>query len=751
MSSNNEHHDPGDRLDWDRAEAEVSAPGPDVDGADVVDLDAARDRRQADTDPDAGPDSAADVDADTLAGQLVDSVAAQRRPRFHLAGLRGAQRRPIVPGWLKSKTEFVGNLWWAAGLSAHTVAYHGIRAPKYALKLAVRAPRGFGRVVGGFTGWVTDWEGEPVRQSVIRAAASDPDEAEAYLKLSRQRDRRVRWRGIVAAGVLFAVLLTTGAFLLAPEWSRWVLLALGVAVCGVIGRPVGKPLLDTAVVASSVSPLTSDEVILALASLNIGGINRALSKGDNGKRWFPAPITRENGTGWRADVELPRGVTASSVVEKREELAAALTRPLGCVWPEANAEVHPGRLILFVSDKDLARSTPIPWPLAKAGRVNLFRPFPFGTDPRGRKVTLTLMFASMIIGSIPRMGKTFLLRLVMLAAALDVRARLYGFDLKGTGDLAPLEPVCHRYRAGEEDEDIEYAVAAMREIHAELRRRTKVIRELPRDICPESKVTDELADRKSLGLFPIVIGVDECQKWFEHATHGAELEEICTDLIKRGPAVGICLVLATQRPDAKSLPPGISANAVLRFCLKVMGWRENNMVLGDGMYAAGFNATMFGRRDRGIGYLAGEGDDPTITKFAYVDLPGSDVIVARARTMREKAGNITGHAAGHTVDTAAVRKDTLLEDIVAVMRDDEPKLWSEIILDRLSELRPDACGQMTRDQLTAALKPHGVAPGQVWGTDPDTGKGANRRGIERQHILDAITRRDRNQGGKAAS
>src|SRR5262249_6180954 len=161
------------------------------------------------------------------------------------------------------------------------------------------------------------------------------------------------------------------------------------------------------------------------------------------------------------------------------------------------------------------------------------------TDQRGRVVCLTLMFVSVVIGSVPRMGKSFLLRLLCLTAALDVRARLYLFDLKGTGDLSPLEAVAHRYRAGEEDEDIAYGLAALRELKQELRRRTRVIRGLPRDLCPESKVTPELAANRSLGLFPIVVAADECQKWFEHPTHGAELEAICTDLVKQGPALGI--------------------------------------------------------------------------------------------------------------------------------------------------------------------------------------------------------------------
>ena len=171
------------------------------------------------------------------------------------------------------------------------------------------------------------------------------------------------------------------------------------------------------------------------------------------------------------------------------------------------------------------------------------------------------MYASMIIGAIPRMGKTFALRLILLLAALDPRAELHAFDLKGTGDLSPLEPVAHAYRAGEEDEDIDYIVADLRALKEELRRRAKVIRTLPKDLCPENKVTPELASNKSLRLHPIVVGADECQVLFEHPEHGDEIEAICTDLVKRGPALGIVIILATQRPDAKSLPTGISANA----------------------------------------------------------------------------------------------------------------------------------------------------------------------------------------------
>lgn len=720
----------------------------DGNGAEVLDLDTARARRSAPVldgiDPN-GEDVEPD-DTDETGPVLVDSIDAQRRPRFTLAGFRDASRVPIVPSWLKSGAEFGKNLTWATGFGLHSIAFHTVRTPRYTAMLLLRAPRGFGRLCRSYNRWWWDMEGEPVRQSIVRAAIDKPEEARMYDRLSTKRDRRVRWRTMVTLALAVALVASAGALMLVSPVTQYTILAGLLALLGVAGAPADKPLLGTAVVRRDAAPLTSAEVFTALAALNIKGINDAIRRGDNGARWFPAPIARENGTGWRADVELPRGVTASTVVDKREELAAALTRPLGCVWPEANAEVHPGRLTLFVADKDMSRSKQGPWPLLKSGTVNLFQPFAFGTDPRGRLVTLTLMFASMIVGSIPRMGKTFALRLILLGASLDPRARIYAFDLKGTGDLSALEPVAHRYRAGDDDEDIAYCLTAMRELRTEMRRRTKVIRELPRDLCPENKVTDDLANIKKFGLYPVVAGADECQVWFEHPKHGDEFEEICTDLIKRGPATGINLILATQRPDAKSLPTGISANAVLRFCLKVMGHTENDMVLGTSMHKNGIKATMFSRRDRGIGYLAGEGDDPTITRTFFVDSPTAEQLVTRARVLREKAGNITGHAAGHTVNTDSVRRDTILEDVAAVMSDQDPKLWSTVIVKRLAALRPDVYTDFTADQLREALKVWGIRTGQVWGNDPDTDETGNRKGIARTHILEAITKRDRENG-----
>ncbi|MFI8457655.1 cell division protein FtsK [Kitasatospora sp. NPDC085464] len=654
-------------------------------------------------------------------------------------------RRPILPAWLLSKAELKTQLAYTAGRIGHTAAYHAIRTPLYAARLAARAPRGTARALNFLGRWTSDAEGQP-----LRAAAARREDAELYLKLTRQRDNRVRLRSLIS--LLGSVFGLTAVVVLWVLTSTATLLALASAVVlalGVAGAPADEPLIGRAVVKAKAPKLTSDMVVRALESLGIGGITSAKSKGSG--ITFPAPIMRD-GPGWRADVELPHGVEVADVMGKRGQLASGLRRPLGTVWPEQKAGEHPGRMILWVGDQDMAKAKQPAWSLARKGTVDLFDPVPFATDQRGAWVTVTLMFVSGVIGAVPRMGKTFLLRLLLLIAALDPRAELHTYDLKGTGDLDPVgEKVSHRHRAGDDDEDIEYAIADMRELRAELRRRAKVIRSLPRDVCPESKVTSKLADNKSLRLHPVVIAVDECQVWFEHPKYGAEFEEIGTDLVKRGPALGMTFLAATQRPDAKSLPTGISANAILRLCLKVMGQTENDMVLGTSTYKNGIRATTFTRDDKGLAYyIGGEGADAQIIRSVFVDAPGAEAIAQRGREARESAGLLTGHAAGGT-DTApatAPRFD-LLADILAVMDPDEPKLWSETIAARLAELRPDAYGPWAElegrakaDQIATALKPYGVTTGQVWGTT-EGGKGANRRGVERDHITKAVTERDK--------
>lgn len=672
----------------------------------------------------------------------VDEVDERPRPvdnpQLPAPGIYSENRQPIVASWLTNRTDFLSTTKHASGRAWYAAAYHGLRVPLYSLRLTSMAPRGACRFVASTSRWVWDREAAP-----LRAAAVHGEDAEEYMRLAKLRAGRVRLRGLVVLVALtFGAITAATLYVLAPAWL-YTMASIAVLALGLAGQQKDAPVIGPAVVRTEVERLTAGVVLRALGAIGNDKINRALAKGGEGIR-FTSEIHRD-GPGYRADLDLPYGVSAEDIMDKRKALASGLRRKVSCVWPAPDPDEHEGRLVLWVGDRPLNETKKPAWPLAKTGTVDLFRPVPFGHDQRMREISVTLMFASVVVGSIPRMGKTFLMRLFLLIAALDPRAELHAYDFKGTGDFGALESVCHRYRAGEEDEDVEYVLASLRELKDELRRRAKVIKGLPRTQCPESKVTSQLASDKRYGLHPIAVALDECQVAFEHPEHGKEIEAICTDLVKRGPALGIVAMFGTQRPDAKSLPTGISANAVLRFCLKVLGQPANDMVLGTSMYKAGYRATMFSRSDRGVCWMAGEGDDPRIVASAFVDAPMAEAITARARKAREEYGNVTGHALGHGPEKTTGHD--VLADVLEVVDADEEKVWCERVAARLASLRPDTYDGWTAANVTAALKPHGISTGQVWGTTDD-GEGANRRGITRADITTAVTARKRDRGGE---
>jgi S-DNA-T family DNA segregation ATPase FtsK/SpoIIIE len=210
--------------------------------------------------------------------------------------------------------------------------------------------------------------------------------------------------------------------------------------------------------------------------------------------------------------------------------------------------------------------------------------------------------------------------------------------------------------------------------------------------------------------------------------------------------LGLILILATQRPDKDSLPTGVSANIGIRFCLRVMGQTENDMVLGTSTYRNGIRATTFTNRDKGIGYLVGAADEPQIVRGAYIDAPTAEHIAERARALRQLAGTLDGHAIGENAEYGDTAQVSVLVDVATVIRPIEDKVWSETVADLLATLRPQTYGAWAAQparakaaQVGAALKPYGVTTVQVWATGPN-GDSGNRRGLVRADVLAAIAR-----------
>lgn len=644
------------------------------------------------------------------------------------------------------------------------------QAPRAGGRLLIWTPRGASRAAAMLYGWAND-----SRSSALLAKHADAGEGESYAKVADARlktnlaGRRTTlavaaglvvlvalawWAPTGFAGVLAALVFVAGLALAVqhrgrellwalamatgiaglvwwqgpkvaalvpqpPEWFWWLSGVSLVVWFGLLGRQEGQKLVEPppTMVAHKVPPVTAPMVINALVQLD-----KKQMKEPESIRVLMDP--HKVGDGVQLDLELPGSVTAADIIEDREPLAAAMRRELGTVWPAVGPR-HPGHLSLFISRVPMVTATQQPWPVATGGPVSIFRPQPLFTDQRGEWVYQTLAYTGWVIGAVPRMGKTLALLNIGLVAAMDPNVRLYVFDLKGTGDLSALAKVAHRYRVGDEPEDIADMLQIMRDLREEMRARTRDIRDLSLDENPEKgKVTEALAARDPDRFGPVVIIADEVQVWNQEFTDALpgeyyagekvpkdpgkavrdEFIRIERDLVKRGPALGYIPLFATQKPDAKSIPSSIADNASARLCFKVNGQISNDQILGTSSYQAGVRATQFAFAEKGIGYFRGDGAEPLVVRTVFMTPERADEIASRARALRIQAGRLTGEAAGDRIEDVEIVID-IVQDVELVLRRRERGKAHHIeLVVWLQELRPDVYAALTVDELSTRLR-----------------------------------------------
>lgn len=675
-------------------------------------------------------------DGHTDEPQQVDQAPDPRPTAFdRITAHREATKQPVVAEWVREREQRAPIMRWAAGYSGHIVLFHLLRLPLYQLKLVWRAPVGAYRVLRAIFDALTDTEGRPLRISAV-----ERDDVREYLQLTKERNARIRHRGIAAGGFVFAVLVC-GALVwwLAPGWAWWAFLAAGVNVLGVVGRDREMPLVSKATTPAHIAPpLRQDAVDVAVRALP--GMKR------DAVIEYPAPIMKD-GPGWLATIRLPHGYTVSKVLGAKEELANGLRRPTGAVWPEGDDE-DASILRLWVGFQAMGKMRQPAWPLLKAGRADFFTPAAYGTDKRGRIVKIGLFENNVVVGAIPGAGKSAAVRVLASAAALDPTVQLRLWSLK-QNDFAALERVSHTFGYGLTDDVIEACLADLHAVKAEIVRRTQVLSAQPKEDCPDGKLTRELANRRDLGLCPIVMVVDECQNLFSHETHGAEAGKIAMDIIRMGRAYGVTLILCTQRPDTHSLPKGVSANASIKVCLRMTDHTGVDMVLGTGAHSRGLKAELFKQSEQGVGYLLGASDDDQVVRSFYLDALVADRIGERAHTLREAENRLTGHAVGVDAD-AAERKAAgvdLLDDLVEVMAGRGVDwLWNQAAVGALEVLRPDAWGGLNEASLGQLLARRGVPTKPINRKDPLDPPGSPRRNLTGFQLADVKAARSKQDG-----
>lgn len=210
-----------------------------------------------------GMDTAYEIELDeqapTAAPVLVDATPAVPVPATDPA------RRPIIPPHLRP-ANLKATVRRVGGRAAHIAGFHAVRSPWYGLKLGYYAVRGLLRVMGKQVGWW--WV--PGAYTMEQHAANTNQLIE-WERVHRQVKATRAWRGIV----LGAEALTLGigvpiALALVP--TGWLLLVAAGITAGLAhyGRPVGRTLIGTAVVAPRFRKLNSDIVLRAYYAAGLG-------------------------------------------------------------------------------------------------------------------------------------------------------------------------------------------------------------------------------------------------------------------------------------------------------------------------------------------------------------------------------------------------------------------------------------------------------------------------------------------------
>ncbi|WP_279582628.1 hypothetical protein [Fodinicola feengrottensis] len=382
---------------------------------------------------------------------------------------------------------------------------------------------------------------------------------------------------------------------------------------------------------------------------------------------------------------------------------------------------------------------------------NIWRPVKFGKDERDQLVTLSLLWISVIVGAQPRKGKTFAARLLALFAAADPWVKLIIVDGKNSPDWIKFRMVAHRIIFGthpnvNDPDPVGNLLATLDEILAHIDRVNEQLAKLPVTVCPEGKLTEELArDPRYPDLRVLLLVMEEFQVYFETEDQAIN-KEIAAKLSRIqavGPSAGVSILSSSQKPagvgagDVGRLFNRYRDNHAVRFALKCGNRIVSEAVLGGDAYAEGFDASSLpvGDKYRGVGFLYGATDEtPTVRTF-LADHGDAEKILTAARAHRERVGTLTGMAAGE--DMARASRDVLTDVLLTVFTGDDRLHWTTIS-SRLAEQMPEQYADITPDSISAQLRALGVPSGNV------NRDGQVRKGAKAADIKAAITKRQNN-------
>ena len=255
---------------------------------------------------------------------------------------------------------------------------------------------------------------------------------------------------------------------------------------------------------------------------------------------------------------------------------------------------------------------------------SMFDPVHLGVDELGEQVHVNLAERNLLIGGEPGGGKSSALNLITAHGALSADCRLILVD----GNQVQLGPWRHSADMfiGPSLKDAIDAFTQFQQIMN--RRYTRLLATGRRKI--------ERGDGEDVYL----VVIDEYA--YYSATIGGKKDRddfaaLARDLIARGRAAGVILVLATQRPSHQIIDPSMRDLFSYRLAFRCTTDSSSDVVLGQGWAAQNYTAAEIDPLARGVAWLLSETGVPRRIKTAWLDDDTIKYLAHYAARLRGKA------------------------------------------------------------------------------------------------------------------
>lgn len=271
-----------------------------------------------------------------------------------------------------------------------------------------------------------------------------------------------------------------------------------------------------------------------------------------------------NAWGWTARLALRKGSTTTDAIARIPAIESALGVRNGSVRVQPDGR-RADRCLIRVVEKD-PHATAIPWPACR--KATITKPIVLGLFEDAREVAVSILRRHVLVGGVVGSGKSGVVNVILgtLAACRD--ATVWGIDLKEGMELSPWRPCLGRLATTSQG-----AYSLLQSGVAELERRARILTE------DGLRVWEPTPDHPAL-----VIVIDEYAELPEQA------REYADSIARRGRAVAVTLIVATQRPTQKTMGGATRSQMDIRICLRVRERRDTDLILGQGYSKTGWRA-----------------------------------------------------------------------------------------------------------------------------------------------------------------